>query len=187
MAVVIEYAVLPDGSVRPGELYPARVRNRAEARLRGGREWLEGTGEIPATVRDTPGLEDQLRLQLEAMKRLRRHRHEQGALELDTVEAEPLIEDGVVRDLVVQRQNLARCLIEEFMVAANGTMVAYLERAGLPMLQRVVRVPRVPGTGSWRLRPSTAKLCPRTPTRRPSPRSCSDGGRPTPTGSPTSP
>ena len=28
------------------------------------------------------------------------------------------------------------------MVAANGTMVAYLERAGLPMLQRVVRVPR---------------------------------------------
>ena len=142
MAVVIEYAVLPDGSVRPGELYPARVRNHAKLVYEEVGDWLEGTGAIPATVRDTPGLEAQLRLQLEAMHRLRRYRHEQGALELDTVEAEPLIEDGVVRDLVVQRQNLARQLIEEFMVAANGTMVAFLERAGLPMLQRVVRVPK---------------------------------------------
>ncbi|MEN6342682.1 MAG: RNB domain-containing ribonuclease [Methanospirillum sp.] len=142
IAVVIEYAVLPDGSVRPGELYPARVRNHAKLVYEEVGDWLEGTGAIPATVRDTPGLEDQLRLQLEAMRRLRQHRHEQGALELDTVEAEPLIEDGVVRDLVVQRQNLARQLIEEFMVAANGTMVAFLERAGLPMLQRVVRVPK---------------------------------------------
>ena len=142
MAVVIEYAVLPDGSVRPGDLYPARVRNHAKLVYEKVGDWLEGTGPIPPAVRDTPGLEAQLRLQLEAMRRLRERRHDQGALELDTVEAEPLIEDGVVRDLVVQRQNLARQLIEEFMVAANGTMVAYLERAGLPMLQRVVRVPR---------------------------------------------
>ncbi len=142
MAVVMEYAVLPDGSVRPGDLYPARVRNHAKLVYEEVGEWFEETGEIPALVRDTPGLEDQLRLQIEAMKRLRKRRHEQGALELDTVEAEPLVEDGVVRDLVVQRQNLARCLIEEFMVAANGTMVAFLERADLPMLQRVVRVPR---------------------------------------------
>ena len=142
MAVVIEYAVLPDGSVRPGDLYPARVRNHAKLVYEEVGAWLEGTGEVPATVRDTPGLEAQLRLQLEAMRLLRHRRHEQGALELETVEAEPVLEDGVVRDLVVQRQNLARCLIEEFMVAANGTMVAFLERADLPMLQRVVRVPR---------------------------------------------
>ena len=129
MAVVMEYAVLPDGSVRPGDLYPARVRNHAKLVYEEVGEWFEETGEIPALVRDTPGLEDQLRLQIEAMKRIRKRRHEQGALELDTVEAEPLVEDGVVRDLVVQRQNLARCLIEEFMVAANGTMVAFLERA----------------------------------------------------------
>jgi VacB/RNase II family 3'-5' exoribonuclease len=153
MAVVMEYTVLPDGSVRPGDLYPARVRNHAKLVYEEVGDWFEGTGEIPAAVRGTPGLEAQLRLQLEAMKRLRKRRHEQGALELDTVEAEPVVEDGVVRDLVVQRQNLARCLIEEFMVAANGTMVAYLERAGLPMLQRVVRVPKY-----WGLVVETAAL-----------------------------
>jgi exoribonuclease-2 len=43
---------------------------------------------------------------------------------------------------VVQKQNLARCLIEEFMVAANGTMVDFLGKNGLPMIQRVVRTPQ---------------------------------------------
>ena len=33
-------------------------------------------------------------------------------------------DDGLVKDLVIQRQNMARCLIEEVMVAANGTMVS---------------------------------------------------------------
>ena len=37
---------------------------------------------------------------------------------------------------------MARCLIEEFMVAANGTMVSYLGDAGIPMIQRVVRIPK---------------------------------------------
>jgi len=37
---------------------------------------------------------------------------------------------------------MARSIIEEFMVAANGTMVHYLGKAGIPMIQRVVRTPR---------------------------------------------
>ena len=66
----------------------------------------------------------------------------QGALELQTIEASPVVEGGEVRDLVIQKQNMARRVIEEFMVAANGTMVAFLGDAGIPMIQRVVRVPR---------------------------------------------
>ena len=76
------------------------------------------------------------------MKLLKKNRREQGALELNTVEAEAVVENGLVRDLVIQRQNMARCLIEEFMVAANGTMVNYLGDAGIPMIQRVVRIPK---------------------------------------------
>ena len=52
-----------------------------------------------------------------------------------------MVEGDEVRDLVIQRQNLARCLIEEFMVAANGTMVSFLGKNNLPMIQRVVRTP----------------------------------------------
>jgi exoribonuclease-2 len=43
---------------------------------------------------------------------------------------------------VLQKKNMARNLIEEFMVAANGTTVAFLGNAGIPMIQRIVRIPK---------------------------------------------
>jgi len=142
MAVVIEYSVLPDGSTRPGSLYRAIVANKAKLIYEEVGEWLEGTREIPPPVSSLPGLEGQIRIQHEAAQRLRRHRMKHGALDLRTIEAEPVVEEGRVRDLVVQRQDLARQVIEEFMVAANGTTVAYLEDAGLPMIERVVVTPK---------------------------------------------
>ena len=143
--VIIEYAVLPDGSIRPGDLYKALVLNKAKLIYEVIGDWLEGKSPLPAAVSGVPGLEQQLRLQNDASKILRRHRREEGALELNTIEANPVVEGDEVRDLVVQRQNLARCLIEEFMVAANGTMVAFLGKNNIPMIQRVVRTPQVLG------------------------------------------
>jgi VacB/RNase II family 3'-5' exoribonuclease len=142
MAIVIEYTVLPDGSVRHGDLYKAIVLNKAKLIYEEIGTWLEGKNPVPPAVNGVPGLEEQLRLQNEASKVLRGHRREQGALELNTIEANPVVEGDEVKDLVIQKQNLARCLIEEFMVAANGTMVAFLGKNGLPMIQRVVRTPQ---------------------------------------------
>jgi VacB/RNase II family 3'-5' exoribonuclease len=141
VAVVIEYTVLPDGDIRHGDIYRALVRNRAKLVYEEVGDWLEGTGPVPDGVREVPGMEEQVRLQWEATKRLRAFRMGRGALDLETLEAQPVVEGGLVKDLVVQRQNAARSLIEEFMVAANETMVTRLGSAGIPMLQRVVRVP----------------------------------------------
>jgi len=143
IAVVIEYTVLPDGSFRPGDVYRALVCNKAKLVYEEVGAWLEGTAPAPKTVQDVPELKEQIHLQNEASLILRKYRREQGALELDTIEAEAVVEgDAVIRDLVVKRQNLARCVIEEFMVAANGTMVTCLGNAGVPMIQRIVRSPR---------------------------------------------
>jgi len=142
MAVVIEYTVLPDGDVIPGGIYRALVCNKAKLIYEEVGDWLEGDSAIPRTVQDVRGLEEQLVLQREVSVLLRQHRTAQGALELQTIEASPVVEGGEVRDLVIQKQNMARRVIEEFMVAANGTMVAFLGDAGIPMIQRVVRVPR---------------------------------------------
>lgn len=142
MAVVIEYAVLPDGSVRPGEIYRAIVTNRAKLVYEEVGDWLEGIGPVPRAIRETPGLREQVLLQDEAAVRMKKRRTEQGALALETIEAEPVVADGRVMGLVVQQQNRARCLIEEFMVAANGTVTAFLGDAGLPMIHRVVRTPK---------------------------------------------
>jgi exoribonuclease-2 len=142
LAVVAGYSVLPDGSVRPGEVYRALVRNKAKLVYESLGDWLEGTGTIPPLVRGIPGLREQILLQAEAARVLRKHRMEQGALDLETIEPQPLLEGEMVRDLVVLKPNLARYVIEEFMVAANRTMVSFLENAQIPMIQRVVRVPK---------------------------------------------
>jgi exoribonuclease-2 len=76
------------------------------------------------------------------MQRLKKHRIDNGALDLDTLEAHAVLEGGFVKDLVVQKQNTARNIIEEFMVAANGAMVNFLGKANIPMIQRIVRVPK---------------------------------------------
>ena len=142
IAVVIEYTVLPDGSVRHGSLYRALVANKAKLVYEVIGAWLAGGSTVPPSVKNVPGLEEQLRIQAEASQVLRKHRREQGALELVTIEPTPIIENGRVKDIVVIEQNPARQLIEEFMVAANGSMVAFLGDAGLPMIQRVVRKPK---------------------------------------------
>ncbi len=141
-AVIIDYTVLADGSVRHGSLSRAVVANKAKLIYEEVGDWLEGSGHIPQRVHEVDGLEAQVRLQHEAALRLKKFRAEQGALVLETIEAEPVVEDGTVKDLIVQKQNMARNLIEEFMVAANGTTVSFLGNAGIPMIQRIVRIPK---------------------------------------------
>jgi exoribonuclease-2 len=141
-AIVIEYSVLPDGDVREGAIYRAIVSNKAKLVYEEVGEWLDGHRSVPESVSGVPGLEEQIRLQVLAMSRLKKYRMQQGALELETIEADPIAENGIVKDIIVQKMNPARFLIEDFMIAANGTMVAFLGNAGIPMIQRVVRVPR---------------------------------------------
>ena len=142
LALIAEYTVLPDGSFHPGEVYRALVRNKAKLVYEQVGEWLEGSGPVPALIRDIQGLADQLHLQMETALRMRKERMDQGALDLETLEPQPVVEGESVRDLVLQRQNMARKIIEEFMIGANRTMVSFLGNAGIPMIQRVVRVPK---------------------------------------------
>ncbi len=142
IAVVIEFSVLLDGDVRPGKVYRALVKNKAKLVYEEVGAWLEGKGTLPEIVGDVSGLEAQLQLQDEASLRLGGYRVERGVLELDTQDVKTVIHEGKVSDIVVIQENRARHLIENFMIAANGAMSSFLERAGIPMIQRVVRIPK---------------------------------------------
>ncbi|TAJ45684.1 RNB domain-containing ribonuclease [Methanofollis fontis] len=142
VALVIRYTVQNDGSIRPDGIERALVRNRAHLVYEEVGEWLEGTGPLPENIDAIPGLREQVLLQNEAAQRMRRRRFEGGALDLETIEAGAVMEGAMVRDLIVRRQNAAHCLIEEFMIGANTTIVGTLAAAGMPMIQRVVREPR---------------------------------------------
>ena len=142
LAVVVEFTVLKNGDVSREKIYRALVRNKAKLIYEEIGDWLEGKGPRPQTLADIPGLEEQIRLQDEAAQRLLTFRTEKGALEFETIEPKPVMRDDVILDLIIQQKNQARYLIENFMIAANGAMVRFLEKRGSPMIQRIVRTPQ---------------------------------------------
>jgi VacB/RNase II family 3'-5' exoribonuclease len=140
-ALVVEMLVEADGTIGNGTVYRALVHNYAKLAYNSVGAWLEGEGEMPQKIAGVPGLEETLRLQDAAADSMRAKRHEQGALDLETIEARPVMRDGKVVELRQEKRNNARMLIEDFMIAANGTTARFLEQHGLPSIRRVVRSP----------------------------------------------
>lgn len=140
-AVVISMDIGVQGDVIASDIYRAVTCNHARLSYESVGDWLEGVGPVPPGVAAVQGMEEQLRLQTEASERLREQRQRAGSLDFETIEAQPVMQDGSVVDLRVPRKNKARAIIENFMVSANSTMAEYLEERGIPAIQRVVRSP----------------------------------------------
>ncbi len=142
LSIVTEMVVATDGTVKSSDVFPALLHNYAKLSYEAVGAWLDDKGSMPPEVAQVPGMEAQIRLQFEAAQHLRQMRREHGALELDTIEASPVMTtDGKVTDLEVTERNSARDLIENFMIAANVAMAQFLEAKGGFSLRRVVRTP----------------------------------------------
>jgi VacB/RNase II family 3'-5' exoribonuclease len=141
-AIVVEQVVAADGSTRAHDVYRAVVHNHAKLDYDAVGAWLEGRGPAPAKVDASPELAAQLRGQDSAAQALRTLRYERGALPLETMEARAVMEGETVTGLVVKAKNRARQLIEDFMVAANVAMAAFLAQHGSAWIGRVVRTPK---------------------------------------------
>lgn len=141
VAVVVEVVVSGDGPVDRSDVYRATVRNRAKLAYNSVAAWLEGQASAPEAVARVSGLAEQLRTQDEIAQKLRELRHEHGALDLETIEPRAIFEGESVVDLEIERQNRAKQLIEDFMIAANGVTARYLAARKFPSLRRVVREP----------------------------------------------
>lgn len=142
LAIVIEMVVRADGSVESSDVYRAVVLSHAKLAYNAIAAWLEGIAPAPPKLAAVPGLGEQLRVQDGVAQALRRVRHEHGALRLETTQVHAVFEGSVISDLVPDRKNRAKELIEDFMLAANGVTARYLKGRGLASLRRVLRVPR---------------------------------------------
>lgn len=141
-SIVTEVVVDPDGAVTSTDVYPALVHNYAKLSYESVGAWLDNQGEIPPEIAAVPKMEDQIRLQFEAAQHLRALRKEHGALELETIQASPAINNvGQVTELTIVERNSARDIIENFMIAANVAMAQFLTAQGALSLRRVVRTP----------------------------------------------
>jgi exoribonuclease-2 len=142
LAVVADLVIDEAGNVTDMTAYRALVVNRAKLTYEAVGMWLAG-GAAPEEVVAIAGLADQVRLQDDLARRLRTRRQERGALDLETIEAQPVTSpNGDVVDITVTRKSRARDLIEDFMIAANVAMASFLEARRVPSIRRVVHVPK---------------------------------------------
>ncbi len=142
LAVVMEMVLAADGTLVNSDIYRAVVVNRAKLAYNSVAAWLDGTIAEPAEITAVPGLGPQLRIQDQTAQALKRLRHAQGALRLETLEVRAVFDDGALVELLPDEKNRAKELIEDFMIAANGVTARFLEKKGLPALRRVLRVPK---------------------------------------------
>jgi len=140
-ALVADMVFEADGSLASSELYRARVRNRAKLAYRSVAGWLDGANPPPRRIVETPGLDENLRLQDRVAQRLVELRHRQGALSLESLEARAVFAGDNLSGLELDARNRAKQLIEDFMIAANGVTATYLESKRFPSLRRVLRSP----------------------------------------------
>ena len=103
---------------------------------------MEGTVAAPKEISSVPGLAENLRLQDKAAQNLKKLRHLNGALTLETVQAKPIFDDDQIKTLETEEKNRAKELIEDFMIAANGVTARFLSSHNFPSIRRVVRTPK---------------------------------------------
>ncbi len=141
-AIVVEYSIDPAGIASDRKAYRALVRNRAQLAYPSIGAWLEGKGDAPAKVAASADLAAQLKLQDMAAQRMEGARFQHGALDLETIETQPVLITDQVIGIAPIEKNRATSLIEEFMVAANGVIARTFESAGLASIRRIVRNPK---------------------------------------------
>ncbi|HEY8188679.1 MAG TPA: RNB domain-containing ribonuclease [Pyrinomonadaceae bacterium] len=143
LAVVTELILAADGSVKKTNFYRALLKNHAKLSYEAVGAWLDGKTGVPESVSNVPGMEAQIKLQSEIAERFEKYRKEHGALNLETIQAKPEVdEQGRVVGLAVVESNSARELIANFMISANVAMAEFLEAKGGPSLRRIVRTPK---------------------------------------------
>ncbi|MGA3209941.1 MAG: RNB domain-containing ribonuclease [Terriglobales bacterium] len=142
LSIVIEFVVAADGSVKSGDVYPAVVRNQAQLTYNAVGAWLEGKGSAPENVASSADLQSQLRLQDEAAQLLKNELFRRGALNLETIEAHPIMVQGRVVGMAAQEKNHATELIEDFMIAANGVVARMLQAKNVSSIRRIVKTPK---------------------------------------------
>ncbi len=141
LAMVTEMVFDAEGVLQSSSVYRAKVRNRAKLAYDSVAAFLEGKAEEPPVANAVPGMDAQLKAQDAIAQKLREHRHEQGALELETLQPKAVFDGERVVDLRQEAHNRARQLIEDLMIATNGVTARFLASKGFASLRRVVRSP----------------------------------------------
>jgi VacB/RNase II family 3'-5' exoribonuclease len=141
-AIVVDMILGDDGKVQQSDVYQAIVRNHAKLQYSKLAAWLEGNEPDYPEITRVEGLAENIKLQDLMAQKMKALRFEHGALEFETIEATPIFDGDTLREMKIEEKNNAKDLIEDFMIAANGTTARFLTGKNLPSVRRVVRIPK---------------------------------------------
>jgi VacB/RNase II family 3'-5' exoribonuclease len=130
-----------ESCISSSRIFAALVQNKAQLAYNGVGAWLESKAEAPAKVAASADLQAQLQLQNEIAQRLRTERYKHGALTIETLETQAVVEQDGIK-LQGQGKNFATELIEDFMIAANSVVARTLLTKKIASIRRVVRTPK---------------------------------------------
>jgi len=141
-SIVVDMVIDEDGQLSNSDIYQARVTNHAKLAYNSVAAWLDGSGSAPEAITPVKDLAENIRLQDHIAQRMKKLRHQHGALSLETIEAKAMFDGDQIRTLEIEQKNRAKEIIEDFMVAANGVTARYLSTKSYPSIRRVVRTPK---------------------------------------------
>ena len=139
-ALVTEMIVDKDGNVESSQLYQAAVNNKAKLAYKGVSAWMAGE-EAPENLSKTPGMDEQIKLQMEVGGRLGEAAKKRGALEFEADRVMPVVEQDHLVGLEAEKKNQASEAVANMMIATNTATAAFLQKKGFPVFQRVVESP----------------------------------------------
>lgn len=142
LAFVTELTIDDKGIVQEYKIYKAFVHNHAKLAYNSTGYWLEKNENPPIAIMNNQKLEEQLRFHDEIAQKMKAYRQSLGSLSLETVEAKAIIKNRIVIDIVEEKKNRAKEIIENFMIAANTAVTKFLHAHDFPAFKRVVRVPK---------------------------------------------
>ncbi|HKK00681.1 MAG TPA: VacB/RNase II family 3'-5' exoribonuclease, partial [Desulfuromonadales bacterium] len=138
LALAAEIVFDGDGRRLDSRFYPAAIRSRARLTYTGVHRMLEGEG----PTADEQELFPELQAMAELAGRLTAMRRRRGSLDFDLPEAEIVLDlQGRPENIVRSERTVAHRLIEEFMLAANEAVAAFLSAHDTPFLYRVHESP----------------------------------------------
>ena len=132
--------VTPRGVVTRYEMHDGVIKSDARMTYTAVNAIL--TERNPETIATYRELVPMFELMRELFEILNARRHRRGSVDFDLPEAQVILnEDGFIEDIVASERNVAHRLIEEFMLLANETVAAHLEKNGMPALYRIHEPP----------------------------------------------
>jgi ribonuclease R len=139
LAMTAEILFDSEGKRLESRFYPAVIRSQARLTYTEVRNTLNGE---PSPVIRPPELPSQLTSMAYLAQRLTAMRRRRGSLDFDLPEAEIILDlRGKPENIVRSERSMAHRLIEEFMLAANEAVAAFLREKQSPLLYRVHEPP----------------------------------------------